>query len=146
MTPEVEPSRPAASHRSAQVRAELRALLVAQQRINAEQAAAHEATARELSGNTDADSVIERELAEVCATRARQALQEAEHALDRLAAGTYGTCEACGAAIPFERLQAIPEARYCVACPGGLPAGEASRAFPARTAAFRKWTSARSQS
>lgn len=39
-------------------------------------------------------------------------------AIERLAAGTYGTCSACGGAIPFERLFVFPEAPDCVACGG----------------------------
>lgn len=117
MTPWVEPSRSNPPEVGSEAWTELRALLVAQLRTNAEQAATHEATARELAQHTDADSVIERELAEVCATRAREAVQQAEEALGRMAAGTYGACEACGAPIPLERLQVIPQARRCVACP-----------------------------
>ncbi|WP_211210939.1 TraR/DksA C4-type zinc finger protein [Sporichthya polymorpha] len=33
-----------------------------------------------------------------------------------MAAGTYGTCERCGQAIPPARLTARPTARTCVAC------------------------------
>lgn len=37
-------------------------------------------------------------------------------ALERLEAGTYGTCENCGKTIPIERLEALPTARLCVDC------------------------------
>ena len=37
-------------------------------------------------------------------------------ALDRLAAGSYGTCIDCGKEIGFARLQAYPTARRCIAC------------------------------
>ena len=37
-------------------------------------------------------------------------------ALDRVADGSYGQCVSCGDAIPFERLSAIPETLYCIAC------------------------------
>ena len=43
-------------------------------------------------------------------------MDEIDAAQARLAAGTYGTCEACGRAIPLARLRAMPTARYCVAC------------------------------
>jgi RNA polymerase-binding transcription factor DksA len=122
----VDSSSRVASHLSDDARGELHALLVAQQRSNLEQAAAHEATARELAVHADADSIIERELAEVGAVRARDAAREAEEALGRLAAGTYGTCEVCGAPIPFERLEAIPQARHCVACLRPRLGGEVS--------------------
>ena len=46
----------------------------------------------------------------------RQALEQITGALLRIAEGTYGHCEKCGAAIPVERLEALPRARYCVPC------------------------------
>lgn len=39
-----------------------------------------------------------------------------DQALERLDAGTYGRCLACGTAIPTERLEAVPWAALCVAC------------------------------
>jgi RNA polymerase-binding transcription factor DksA len=47
---------------------------------------------------------------------ARQRLADLDAALERVAAGTYGTCEGCGRPIPAERLQVRPSARTCVAC------------------------------
>ena len=41
-------------------------------------------------------------------------LADVEHALERLAAGSYGTCEACGRPIDEERLAVQPAARFCV--------------------------------
>jgi RNA polymerase-binding protein DksA len=43
-------------------------------------------------------------------------LQQIEDALERMAEGTYGTCEECGEAIPKARLEAIPYATYCLPC------------------------------
>ena len=72
----------------------------------------------------EADDEIgrEREMARLAAERARDAVVDTEHALARFDDGSYGTCETCGRPIPFERLEAIPQARHCVACPrpGGL--------------------------
>ena len=45
---------------------------------------------------------------------AERQLQDVERAVSRLDAGTYGTCEACGAVIPVERLEARPAARFCL--------------------------------
>lgn len=42
----------------------------------------------------------------------RALLQEIDHALAKFDAGTYGVCEATGRPIPFERLRAVPWARY----------------------------------
>lgn len=44
------------------------------------------------------------------------ALREVEDALDRMARGTFGRCEACGRPIARERLRALPRARLCVRC------------------------------
>lgn len=43
-------------------------------------------------------------------------VDEARAALRRIEAGTFGKCEACGKAIAKARLEAMPYARYCVAC------------------------------
>ncbi len=39
-----------------------------------------------------------------------------DHALARLAAGTYSTCESCNGEIPVERHDLLPWATTCVAC------------------------------
>ena len=39
-----------------------------------------------------------------------------DHALARLAAGTYTTCETCAGEIPAERQELLPWATSCVAC------------------------------
>ncbi|MEO8265417.1 MAG: TraR/DksA C4-type zinc finger protein [Ilumatobacteraceae bacterium] len=77
----------------------------------------HRATVDELTGQRDDDSVLEREIAEAAIDQTNDALIEIFHALVRLDAGTYGTCDHCGTAIPYERLEAIPHARLCVVCP-----------------------------
>lgn len=41
-------------------------------------------------------------------------LADVEHALRRLDEGSYGTCEACGAAIGEARLEAMPATRFCL--------------------------------
>jgi RNA polymerase-binding protein DksA len=45
-----------------------------------------------------------------------ESLHEVDAALERIAKGTYGRCESCGAEIPRERLDARPVARLCVDC------------------------------
>ena len=44
------------------------------------------------------------------------ARREIADALERIEQGTYGKCERCGEEIPFERLEALPSTRLCVAC------------------------------
>lgn len=41
---------------------------------------------------------------------------QAEHALHRLAEGTYGYCDGCTHPIPVERLTVFPSATTCVTC------------------------------
>lgn len=41
-------------------------------------------------------------------------IADVDHALTRLAEGTYGRCEVCGRPIEEERLRARPAARYCL--------------------------------
>ena len=48
--------------------------------------------------------------------RQKHELDEIEDALARLAGGTYGRCQDCGAAISQARLAAMPTARHCVEC------------------------------
>ena len=52
---------------------------------------------------------------------ARRKLADVEEALGRLAAGTFGSCEQCGAAIPAGLLAAAPETRYCPRCDAPSP-------------------------
>ena len=40
-------------------------------------------------------------------------LDDVERVLPRIDDGSYGTCEACGARIPDERLAQAPAARFC---------------------------------
>ena len=41
-------------------------------------------------------------------------LEEVDRALEKLEAGTYGSCETCGKAITPARLEAMPAARFCI--------------------------------
>jgi DnaK suppressor protein len=54
----------------------------------------------------------------------RVRLQEVDEALDRIANGTYGTCEECGGPISLKRLEVRPVAKYCVPCLMNLEKGK----------------------
>jgi RNA polymerase-binding transcription factor DksA len=69
----------------------------------------------ELTGQPEVHE-LEREAAESAVARAHQAVSELEQALGRLDDGSYGVCEECRAAIPLERLLAIPQVRTCREC------------------------------
>jgi len=47
---------------------------------------------------------------------ASEELSELMHALQRMEEGTWGQCEKCGRAIGHNRLQALPETRWCLNC------------------------------
>jgi DnaK suppressor protein len=71
------------------------------------------------AGDDQADAgakTFEREHEITLANNARDMLRQAEHALERLDSGTYGTCEICGNPIGKGRLQAFPRATLCVTC------------------------------
>ena len=73
---------------------------------------------QEHSGDS-AEQAQERENDEVVdaiGNETRQSLHAIQVALDKIADGTYGECEKCGADIGEGRLQAIPEAALCVNC------------------------------
>jgi DnaK suppressor protein len=61
-------------------------------------------------------STMEHELDRSLLQNEAEVLTQIEHALERLNAGTYGTCEACGQAIGSERLKALPYTPVCIAC------------------------------
>src|SRR3954454_12801897 len=91
-------------------------------------------TARQLEGRSFPDEerddaeIADRMIAQESALRMAgfdsDLLADVEHALAKLAAGTYGTSEDSGAPIPLERLRAIPWARRT------LEEEERRRAYP----------------
>ncbi|GIF01045.1 TraR/DksA family transcriptional regulator [Paractinoplanes rishiriensis] len=46
----------------------------------------------------------------------RHSLEQITGALRRIAEGSYGRCAGCEDAIPAERLEVLPHARFCVPC------------------------------
>ncbi len=61
---------------------------------------------------------MEREKAALFATKEGRYLYRIEEALRRLYNDpkTFGTCHTCGSDVGFERLDALPHARYCIDC------------------------------
>ena len=71
------------------------------------------------AGDDQADTgakAFERDQEMTLLANARDMLFQTRHALDRIDAGSYGTCENCGGPIGKARLQAFPRATLCVAC------------------------------
>ena len=48
--------------------------------------------------------------------RTREQLADVEHALHKFEEGTYGLCDNCGQPIDPERLEALPQASWCMNC------------------------------
>jgi DnaK suppressor protein len=69
-------------------------------------------------GGGDPDSNSDPHTRIALITSSRRTLSEIAHALRRMAQGTYGLCEQCGTTIPAERLEIIPQARFCAPCQG----------------------------
>ncbi len=62
--------------------------------------------------------------------RGQVQLAKIDHSLARIAEGTYGTCEHCGAGITEERLDALPETVRCIACQEAIDATDKFRIRP----------------
>ena len=71
------------------------------------------------AGDDQADSgssALEREQELTLVNNIRDMLEQNSHALERVGAPGFGTCESCGQAIGKARLQAFPRATLCVTC------------------------------
>ena len=105
MSTRLEAASTAPTHLSLDQLARLRVLLIEEQALQRTRAA-------ELRDPAD----MEPDLAQVLLERCQETLDEIEAALRLHDQGAYGACSACGAAIPYERLEALPGAHRCVSC------------------------------
>jgi DnaK suppressor protein len=64
----------------------------------------------------EATETLELEKRLTIENRIRQDLAAVEHALDKFTKGKYGLCENCGQPIAPERLEVLPQAKYCMNC------------------------------
>ena len=63
-----------------------------------------------------ASATLDREIDYTLEENSEHVLTEIDAALERIQAGTYGTCQTCGQPIAEERLEAIPYATQCIDC------------------------------
>jgi DnaK suppressor protein len=111
---------------------EQKALLEAERATYEAQAAALKAEADELAQEMEPGDIqfdeesgeggtgnVDRERDLALSAQARVAVEEIDHALQKIAGKSYGSCEKCGQPIPRPRLKALPYARLCVACKSG---------------------------
>ncbi|MGH9102392.1 MAG: TraR/DksA family transcriptional regulator [Acidimicrobiales bacterium] len=64
-------------------------------------------------------TTVDRERDLALSAQARATVDEIDHALAKIDAGSYGLCESCRRPIVRARLAALPYARLCVACKSG---------------------------
>lgn len=75
------------------------------------------AAGEEVADQKDEAALLQRaEVDDAQLSRDMSEMASVERALERLDAGTYGDCAACGEAIPLQRLLARPDAEYCADC------------------------------
>ncbi len=134
MSTNLKAARPAASSVTPARLRKLRAELHLQRRFCVGQLEDLAAAVDEPSSSTDE---AERQVAYTLAVAAESALSDIDDALQRFLSGGYGRCEHCAARIPFDRLEALPMARFCMPCQYRR---ETSRL------AERTWNAAQSQS
>jgi DnaK suppressor protein len=77
----------------------------------------------EATGDREAASAGIRDVATSLSQAHRAELEAIDAALDRLRAGAYGLCDACGEPIGYERLAAQPDALRCVRCQSAAERG-----------------------
>ena len=58
----------------------------------------------------------------------RRRLKEVALALQKIAEGGFGDCERCGEPIADKRLDAVPDARYCIECQRAIEEEESTAA------------------
>jgi RNA polymerase-binding transcription factor DksA len=105
--------RPAASHLTSKHLTELGEELERQRCFRVSQLEDLVAAAAEPGSSIDA---ARQEITHSLTVAAKFVLSDIDAALDRLQIGTYGNCEHCEAAIPFEHLETLPMARLCMPC------------------------------
>ena len=59
---------------------------------------------------------MEREKAFLFASKGGRLLYHIDEALRRIKDKSYGKCQGCGKQISMARLEAVPHARFCIAC------------------------------
>jgi DnaK suppressor protein len=113
MSTHLEAARPAASSVTPARLRKLRTELHLQRRFRVGQLQDLAAAFAEPPSSTDE---AERQVACALAVAAESALSDIEDALQRFHIGGYGKCEHCAVRIRWERLEALPMARFCTTC------------------------------
>ena len=111
-------SRTVSSHLSSSQADTLRALLLAETEKHT--ATIAQCAAAIAANSADDATGLGRAMVALHMYGARTAIEEIDSALARIEDGRYGTCLTCDRPIPFKHLEAIPQARFCAACPASV--------------------------
>ncbi len=109
-----------------------RQLLIAERETYSEQARILRAEAESLVAEAEPGDVqfdeesgeggtttVDRERDLALSAQALAAVEEIDHALEKIDNGRYGICESCAQLIAKPRLEALPYVRLCIACKNG---------------------------
>ncbi|HEX2185268.1 MAG TPA: TraR/DksA C4-type zinc finger protein [Chloroflexota bacterium] len=101
----------------------LKALEALQQRLHEDVASLRQVEEGRTPYGGDFESLVaaaqlasQQETDELLRLRLERRLAELERIRRRVEEGKYGLCESCGAEIPEERLEAMPDTTLCVRC------------------------------
>jgi DnaK suppressor protein len=108
---QLEELRTSMQSRATQLREEIRQTLV---KSDSEQYLQIADAVRDLEDESFADLMVDVNLAEI--DRDLEELRAIDAALQRIAEGSYGCCDQCGAKIEIARLRATPFANRCFDC------------------------------
>lgn len=75
-----------------------------------------EASGSSIGRVTRIDAIQMQAMSQLSRSQLELRVQMIQNALAAVAEGTYGTCRGCNGPIALRRLEAIPEAPFCIAC------------------------------
>jgi RNA polymerase-binding transcription factor DksA len=111
------PARPTRSHLSRAQSTSLRRLLLLNKAAHRAEVDRHAAAMAASSlGSPAGNAHLDRAASALNMYLAWKAVEAIDEALARIEIGAYGTCCSCDRRIPFERLEVMPQTRYCAAC------------------------------
>jgi DnaK suppressor protein len=111
------PALPTQSHLSRPQSTSLRRLLLLNRAAHRAEVDRHAAAMAASSlGSPAGNAHLDRAASALHMYVAWEAVEAIDEALARIETGAYGTCGSCERPIPFERLELLPQMRFCAAC------------------------------
>jgi RNA polymerase-binding transcription factor DksA len=111
------PALPTQSHLSPAQSASLRRLLLLNKAAHRAEVDRHAAAIAASSlGSPAGNAHLDRAASALRMYVSWEAVEAIDEAFARIETGAYGSCGSCERPIPFERLEVMPEMRFCAAC------------------------------